>query len=59
MAKIRIATQRTATILAFAALYAASAYGVLSSAAGLAQVHGQYLHVALPIGINSVMVLRD
>jgi hypothetical protein len=38
MANISTATKRATTILAFAALLAASAYGVLGSAAGLAQV---------------------
>jgi len=38
MANTSTATKRTATILVFSALFAASAYGVLGSAAGLAQV---------------------
>jgi hypothetical protein len=56
MANANIATKRTAKILAFAALFAASAYGVLGSAAGLAQSPAVPPHVALPISINSVMV---
>lgn len=56
MANANIATKRTAKVLAFAALFAASAYGVLGSAAGLAQSPAVPPHVALPISINSVMV---
>lgn len=56
MASTGIATKRTAKILAFAALFAASAYGVLGSAEGLAQQPAAPPYVALPISINSVMV---
>jgi hypothetical protein len=51
-----IAAKRTAKILAVVTLMAASAYGVLGSAAGLAQAPVAPPHVALPISINSVMV---
>ena len=56
MANMRIATKRTAKILAFAALLGASAYGVLGSAASLAQAAAAPPYVALPISINAVMV---
>ena len=56
MANMSIATKRTAKILAFAALLGASAYGMLGSAAGLAQATAAPPHVALPISINAVMV---
>ncbi len=51
MANANIATKRMAKILAFAALFAASAYGVLGSAAGLAQWPAVPPHAALPISI--------
>ena len=56
MANTGLATKHTAKILAFAALFVASSYGVLGSAAGLAQAPAVPPHVALPISINSVMV---
>jgi hypothetical protein len=42
-----IATKHTAKILAFAALFGASAYGLLGGAAGLAQAPAAPPHVAL------------
>ncbi len=56
MANTRIATKRTMKILAFAALLGVSAYGVLGSAAGLAQAPAALPHVVLPISINAIMV---
>ncbi len=56
MASTRIAAQRTAKALAVVALFGASAYGLLGSAAGLAQAPAPASHVALPISINAVMV---
>ena len=53
-----IATRRTAKIVAVAALLGASAYGLLGSAAGLAQAPAAPPHVALPISVNAVMVAR-
>jgi len=57
MANTHSATKRTAKVLACATLLAASAYGLLGGAAGLAQAPAAAPpHVSLPISINSVMV---
>ena len=56
MTNMSIATKRTAKILAVAALLGASAYGLLGSAASLAQAPAAPPYVALPISINAVMV---
>jgi len=56
MANANIATKCTVKIATFAALFAASAYGVLGSAAVLAQAPVEPPHVAVPISINAVMV---
>jgi hypothetical protein len=55
MTNMRIAMKRTTKIGVFAALLAASVYGLLGSAAGLAQAPALSPHAALPISINSVM----
>jgi hypothetical protein len=56
MANMSIATKRAAKILALAALLGASAYGMLGSAASLAQATAPPPYVAMPISINAVMV---
>lgn len=55
MTNMSIAMKQTATIGLFAVLLGASIYGLLGSAAGLAQAPAPSPHGALPISINSVM----
>jgi hypothetical protein len=52
MQKIGTAAKRTAKVLALAAVLGASVYGLLGSAAGLAQAHSALSYDALPTSID-------
>jgi hypothetical protein len=52
MENIGTAAKRAAKVFAFAAVLGASVYGLLGSAAGLAQAQAALPHIALPISID-------